>query len=96
MGDAEFSSGDNIQAQSLLLEYKSQSLIQDSFGGINDQCIGVTSTELLFEFTAFMAEGGFIEKIERRAEFTNQVHNIAVADAQMTLLICLGGEGKES
>jgi hypothetical protein len=53
-------------------------------------------TELFFEFTALMADGGLIEKIERRAEFLSQVNNIAAADKEVTLLIYLSSEGKKT
>jgi len=48
-------------------------------------------TELVFKFTASMAEGGLIKKIERRAEFASQVNDIAAADNEMTLIIHLSG-----
>jgi hypothetical protein len=38
-----------------------------------------------------VADGGFIEKIERRAEFLGQVNNIAAADKEVPLLTHLGG-----
>ena len=43
-----------------------------------------------------MAEGKFIKKIERRAEFLSQVNNIAAADNEVTLLIYLSSEGKKN
>jgi hypothetical protein len=91
MGDAKFSSRDNVESQVFFLKYESQSPVQEGFGGINDQGIRIMFTELLFKFTALMAEGGLIEKIERCAEFLSQVHNIAAADAEMALLTHLGG-----
>ena len=45
----------------------------------------------LFEFTALMVDGDFIEKIERRAEFFDRVNDIAAADAEMTSVIHLSG-----
>jgi hypothetical protein len=97
MDDANFSSGDDVEPQALFLKYKSQScLVQEGFGGINDQCIRIMFTELFFEFTALMAKGDFIEKIERRAEFLSHVNNIAAADNDVTLLIYLRSEGKKS
>jgi hypothetical protein len=95
MGDAKFSPGDDVQSQALFLKYESQSSVQEGFGGINDQGIRIVFTELFFEFTALMAEGGLIKKIERRAEFISQVNNIAAADAEMTLLIYLSGDGEK-
>jgi hypothetical protein len=96
MGDAELSPGDNIESQPLLLKHESQSSVQEGFGGINDQGVRIIFTELVFKFTALMAEGEFIEKIERRAEFLSQVNDIAAADAEMTLLTYLSSEGKKS
>jgi hypothetical protein len=52
-------------------------------------------TELVFKFTALIAEGGLIEKIERRAEFVSQVNNIAAADAEMALLTYLSSQGEK-
>jgi hypothetical protein len=92
MGDAKFSPRDNVESQVLFLKYESQSSVQEGFGGINDQGIRIIFTELIFEFAAFMAEGEFIEKIERRAEFVSQVNNIAAADNEMALLTYLGGQ----
>jgi hypothetical protein len=86
MGDAEFSPRNNIQSQSFILKYESYSSIQEGFGGINDQGIGIPSGELILEFTTSLAKGEFIEEIERGAEFVSQVNNIAAADAQMALL----------
>jgi hypothetical protein len=43
-----------------------------------------------------MAKGGLIEDIERSTEFLSQVNNITVVDAEMALLIYLGGEGKKT
>jgi hypothetical protein len=91
MGDAKFSPGDDIQSQALFLQYESQSLVQEGFGGINDQGIRMVFTERVFKFTALMAEGGLIEKIERRAEFVSQVNNITAADKEVPLLIHLSG-----
>ena len=91
MSDAKFSPRDYVQSQALFLKYKSQSSVQESFGGINDQGIRIMFTELIFKFTAPMAEGGLIEKIERRAEFLSQVNNIAAADNEMSLIIHLSG-----
>jgi hypothetical protein len=91
MGDAKFSPRDDIESQSLFLKYESQSPIQEGFGGINDQCIRMIFPELIFKFTALMAEGEFIEKIERRAEFLSQVNHTATADKEVTLLTYLSG-----
>jgi len=91
MGDAKFSSGDDVESQALSLKYKSQSPVQEGFRGINDQGIRIIFTELFLKFTAPMAEGGLIEKIERRAEFLSQVNNIAAADNEMSLIIHLSG-----
>jgi hypothetical protein len=96
MGDAKFSSGDDVKSQALFLKYESQSPVQEGFGGINDQGIRMIFTELVFKFTALIAEGGLIEKIERRAEFVSQVNNIAATDKDVTLLIYLSSEGKKS
>jgi hypothetical protein len=38
-----------------------------------------------------MVDGDFIEKIERRAEFLDQVNDIAAADTWVTLVIHLSG-----
>src|SRR3972149_2207314 len=91
MGDAKFSPGDDVESQTLFLKYESQSPVQEGFGGINDQGVRIIFTELVFEFTALMAEGGLIEKVERRAEFLSQLNDIAAADKDMTLLIHLSG-----
>jgi hypothetical protein len=96
MGDAKLSPGDDIESQAFFLKYESQSPVQEGFGGINDQRIRIMLTELVFEFTALMAEGGLIEKIERRAEFLSQVNNIAAADKEVALLTYLSSEGKKS
>jgi hypothetical protein len=95
MGDAEFSPGDDIESQALFLEYESQSLVQEGFGGINNQGIRMIFAELVFKFTAPMAEGGLIEKIERCAEFLGQVNDIAATDNEMPLLTYLGSEGEK-
>jgi len=95
MGDAKFSSRDNIESHALFLKYESQSPVQEGFGGINDQCIRMIFAELAFKFTALMADGGLIEKIERRAEFVSQVDNIAAADKEVALLTYLSSEGKK-
>jgi len=89
MGDAEFSPVDYVESQSLFLKYNSQSSIQESFGGINDQGIRVILAELILEFTALLAEGGLIEKIERRAVFVGQINNIATTDNEMAMPIYL-------
>jgi hypothetical protein len=91
MCDAKFSPRDDVESQALFPKYESQSPVQEGFGGINDQGIRMIFTELFFKFTALMAEGEFIEKIERRAEFLSQVHNIAAADKEVTLLTYLSG-----
>jgi len=96
MGDAKFSPRYDVESQAFFLKYKSQSPVQEGFGGINDQGIRIIFTEHVFEFTALMAEGGLIKKIERRAEFVSQVNNIAAADAEMALLTYLSSEGKKS
>jgi hypothetical protein len=96
MGDAKFSPRDDVESQAFFLKYKSQSSVQEGFGGINDQRIRIMLTELVFEFTALMAESGLIEKIERRAEFLSQVNNIAAADKEVALLTYLSSEGKKS
>jgi hypothetical protein len=96
MGDAKFSPGDNIQSQPLLPKHESQSPVQESFGGIDDQRIRIMLTVLFLEYPALMAEGGFIEKIKRRAEFLSKINNIAPANKEVTLLIYLGGERKKS
>jgi len=66
---AEFSPGDDVESQTILFKYESQSSVQEGFGGINDQRIRIIFTELVLEFTALTTEGKLIEKIERRAEF---------------------------
>jgi hypothetical protein len=96
LSNAKFSPGDDVESQALFLKYESQSPVQEGFGGINDQGIRMIFTELVLKFTALMADGEFIEKIERRAEFVSQVNNIAAADKEVTLLIYLSSEGKKS
>jgi hypothetical protein len=95
MGDAKFPSRDDVESQALFLKYESQSPVQEGFRGIDDQRIRIIFTELVFKFMALMAEGGLIEKIERRAEFFSQVNNIAAANAEMALLTYLSSEGKK-
>jgi hypothetical protein len=89
MGDAKFSPRDDVESQALFLKYKSYRSVQEGFRGINDQCIRIIFTELIFKFTTLMAEGGFIEKIERRAEFLSQVNHTTAADKEMSSLIHL-------
>jgi len=91
MGDAKFSPRDDVESQSFFLKYKSQSPIQEGFGGVNDQGIRIIFTELISEFTALMSEGELIEKIERCAEFVSQVNNIAAADKEVSLIIHFSG-----
>jgi len=95
MGDAKFPPRDDIESQAFLLKYESQGPIQEGFRGINGQGIRIILAELVSKFTAPMAEGGLIEKIERRAEFLSQVNNIAAADNEMALLIYLSSKGKK-
>ena len=52
-------------------------------------------TELISKFTALMAEGGLIEKTERRAEFVSQVNDITAADKEAALIIHLSGQREE-
>jgi hypothetical protein len=70
-GDAKFSPGNDVESQTLFLKYKSQSSIQESFGGISNQRIRIILTELIPKFTALMAERGLVEKIQWRAEFVS-------------------------
>jgi len=89
MGDAKFSPGDDVESQALFLKYQSQGPVQEGFGGINYQGIRIILAELVLELTALMAEGGLVEKIERRAEFVGQVNNITATDNEMAMPIYL-------
>jgi hypothetical protein len=96
MGDAELSPGDHVESQSFFFEYKSQRPVQEGFAGIDDDGIRITFTELVIKFSALLAESEFIEKIERCTELLSQIHNIATADKDVTLLVYLRGEWEQS
>jgi hypothetical protein len=89
MGDAKFSPGHDVESQFLFLKYASQSPVQDSFGGVNDQGLSIAPAKLILEFTAFLAKGGLIEKVQRCTIFVRHVNNIAATDNKMALLIYL-------
>ena len=47
--------------------------------------------ELIFKFTALMAEREFIEKVKWRTEFLDQLNNVTAADAEMAFFTYLSG-----